>query len=65
MVEHFRPISLSNLSYKMIPKILASPLKNILDHIISPAQQPLFQIGVSIIFSVGKNCSYISFFQTQ
>jgi hypothetical protein len=38
MVNHFRPISLCNLVYKLISKILANRLKGILHMFISPQQ---------------------------
>jgi hypothetical protein len=38
MVNHFRPISLCNLGYKLISKILANRLKGILHLFISPQQ---------------------------
>jgi hypothetical protein len=38
MVNHFRPISLCNLVYKLISKILANRLKGILHLFISPQQ---------------------------
>ncbi|KAL3825541.1 hypothetical protein ACJIZ3_021570 [Penstemon smallii] len=37
-VEHFRPISLCNISYKVISKIIANRLKPLLQKIISPNQ---------------------------
>jgi hypothetical protein len=38
LVHHFRPISLCNIDYKIVSKILASQLKILLPKIISPAQ---------------------------
>lgn len=37
-VENFRPISLCNLVYKAISKIIADRLKSLLDKVISPFQ---------------------------
>ncbi|KAL0014289.1 hypothetical protein SO802_001358 [Lithocarpus litseifolius] len=37
-VNHYRPISLCNVVYKVISKLLVSKLKTLLDKIISPAQ---------------------------
>lgn len=38
MVNHFRPISLCNVAYKLILKLLTTKLKPLLDKIISPTQ---------------------------
>ena len=37
-VNHFRPISLCNVIYKIISKLLVSKLRPLLDKIISPTQ---------------------------
>jgi hypothetical protein len=37
-VHHFKPISLYNIVYKIISKILASQLKSLLPKVISPLQ---------------------------
>lgn len=37
-VDHFRSIALCNVAYKVITKILANRLKDLLDHIVSPWQ---------------------------
>ena len=38
MVNHFRPISLCNMVYKIISKLLVTKLKPLLDKFISPTQ---------------------------
>lgn len=37
-VDHYRPISLCNVSYKIISKLLSDRLKNLLDRLIFPTQ---------------------------
>ena len=38
MVKHFRPISLCNVSYKVITKIITNRLKPLMEHLVSPTQ---------------------------
>ena len=45
-VMEYRPIILCNVIYRIIAKTIANMLKQILDHIISPTQSALCQIGL-------------------
>lgn len=47
-VNHYRPISLCNISYKIISKIMPNRLKVILPKIISPLQGGAFVLGRDI-----------------
>lgn len=50
--DHFRPISLCNISYKIVTKILANRLKKLLPHLISKNQGgfvPHMQISDNVI----------------
>ena len=42
-VSHFRPISLCNVFYKIISKVLVNRLNPIMDNIITPYQNPFIK----------------------
>ena len=37
-MKHFRPISLCNVSYKTMTKILSARLRNVMEELINPCQ---------------------------
>ena len=51
LVKDFRPISLTTLSYKMVAKVLAECLKQVMDSIVSPFQSAFIE-GRQILDSV-------------
>ena len=54
IMEHFRPICLCNVSYKIMTKILSARLRNVMEELINPCQCsfiPNRNIGDNIIIA--------------